>query len=362
MKRLLLISFCVIWLGLILLSGYGGYLAPSRFGALPALLVLAYPAIAVLSLVIGICLFLLRKWKGALVMLVGLFATWPSVNANFPINLSHQPADTTRCFSVMSYNVAAFDDSLWVDTTHMHPAMRLILDVDADYVMLLQPVTCGLGYDERKSIEPWLEEIDRHYPYRTRSRYDGVDLLSKYPFRAVPLSIPEHSYCYYPYVTKSTGRYAFDITLPDRRQLRLIGAYMTSFQLEDDQRRILDTTRYATSALHKLFSKMSQAFANREYNSKQLRDSLNASPANVILCTDLNDVPQSFAYRTIMGDDMHDAFRECHTGYVSTFHDHHMLFHIDHIMYRGALRAQSFKLIKSGFSDHSPIVARFAWK
>ena len=357
MKRLLLISLCVIWLGLVLLSGYGGWLAPSRFGALPALLVLAYPAFALISLVLGVCSLLFRKWLMAMVLLGGLLATWPSVNANFPIHLSHPVADSAQCFTVMSYNIAAFEHSLWEDTTQMHPIMRLILDEDADFVVMIQPVTRGLGYDERKSIEPWIDDIDRHYPYRTHSRYDGVDLLSKYPFRAVPLEIPFHSYRYFPYVIKSTNRYAFDIDLPDHKQLRIVGAYMTSYKLGN-----LDSISYSLPSPPLLFTKMDKAFEERERISKHLRDSLDASPANVILCTDLNDVPQSYAYRTLMSDDMHDAFRECHCGYTNTFHLHHMLFHIDHILYRGSLQAVGYKRIVSKASDHYPIVTKFVWR
>lgn len=357
MKRLLLISLCVIWLGIVLLAGYSGWLAPSRFGSVPALLVLAYPAIAALSLVIGVCSLLLRKWKIALVMLFGLLATWPIVNANFPVNLSQPVTDTTQCFTVMSYNVAAFDESLWTDTTRMHPAMQLILDVDADFVMMIQPVTRGLGFNERKSIEPWLDEIERHYPYRTHNRYDGVDLLSKHPFRAVPLSLPVLSYQYFPYIIKSTNCYAFDIDLPDHKQLRIVGAYMTSFKLGN-----LDSISYSLSSLPLLFTKMDKAFEERERISKQLRDSLDASPANVILCTDLNDVPQSYTYRTLVSDDMHDAFRECHCGYANTFHLHHMLFHIDHILYRGSLQAVDYHRMKCKYSDHYPIVVRFEWR
>jgi endonuclease/exonuclease/phosphatase family metal-dependent hydrolase len=357
MKRLLLISLCVIWLGLVLLSGYGGWLAPSRFGALPALLVLANPAFALISLVLGVCSLLFRKWLMAMVLLGGLLATWPSVNANFPIHLSHPVADSAQCFTVMSYNIAAFDYSLWEDTTQMHPIMRLILDEDADFVVMIQPVTRGLGYDERKSIEPWIDDIDRHYPYRTHSRYDGVDLLSKYPFRAVPLDLPVLSYRYFPYVIKSTNRYAFDIDLPDHKQLRIIGAYMTSFKLGN-----LDSISYSLPSQPLLFTKMDKAFEERERISKHLRDSLDASPANVILCTDLNDVPQSYAYRTLMSDDMRDAFRECHCGYTNTFHIHHMLFHIDHILYRGSLQAVGYKRIVSKASDHYPIVTKFVWR
>ena len=346
---------------LLLLSGYGGWLTPSFFGSVPAILVLAYPVIALLSLVMGVCSLLLRKPMMSLVMLGGLLATWPSLRANFPVNLSHPVADSTQCFTVMSYNVASFHNSLWTDTTSMHPTMRLILDEDADFVIMLQPVYGGKGYDENKSVEPWISELERHYPYRTHSRYDNVDLLSKYPFRVVTLSLPGHSYHYFPYVIKSTDRYAFDIRLPNHHQLRIIGAYMTSFQLDDDQRRILDTASYAASTLPALYEKLDKAFEHRERVSKRLRDSLDTSPANVILCTDLNDVPQSFSYRTVMGSDMHDAFKDCLTGYVNTFNAHHMYFHIDHILYRGSMHAVGFKRIKSGLSDHYPIVARFEW-
>lgn len=342
---------------LLLLSGYGGWFAPSRFGAVPALLVLAYPVIALLSILIGVCMIFLRKWVMAAVILAGLLATWPSISSNFPVNLTHPLSDTTQCFTVMSYNIAAFDHSLWEDTTQMHPIMRLILDEDADFVVMIQPVTRGLGYDERKSIEPWIDDIERHYPYRTHSRYDGVDLLSKYPFRAVPLEIPFHSYRYFPYVIKSTNRYAFDIDLPDHKQLRIVGAYMTSYKLGN-----LDSISYSLPSQPLLFTKMDKAFEERERISKHLRDSLDASPANVILCTDLNDVPQSYAYRTLMSDDMRDAFRECHCGYTNTFHIHHMLFHIDHILYRGSLQAVGYKRIVSKASDHYPIVTKFVWQ
>lgn len=362
MKRLLRTSFCIFWLGLLLLSGYGGLLAPSRFGALPAILVLAYPVVSVLSLSLVVFLLLLRKWRMAVTILVVQLATWPSIHSNFPVNVSRPVTDSTRCFTVMNYNVAGFNDRLWDDTTQMHPAMRLILDEDADFVILLQPVDRGLGYDERKSIEPWIDEIERHYPYRTHSRYDHVELLSKHPFRAVPLSLPIHDYRYFPYVIKSTERYAFDIALPNSRQLRIVGAHLTSYELNVEQRHILDTTRIKASKLPALYQRMSKAFVKRERASKQLRDSLDASPANVILCTDLNDVPQSYAYRTLIGNDLNDGFEECHTGYVSTFRDYYMLFHIDHILYRGSLRAIDYKRIASSASDHDPIVTRFEWQ
>lgn len=345
----------------IVLSGYGGWFAPSCFGAIPAILVLAYPWIVAFAIVVVLFCAIVRRWHFVVITLGAIAVTWPSLSANFPLNMPRHVVGDSCSFKVMSFNVAGFDENNRIDTTRLHENMRVILDEDADFVVMIQPTAFGLGYDERKSIAPWLHDIDNQYPYRTRSRYDGVELLSKYPFRAIPLTIPELSYRYWPYVIKSTNSFAFDIDLHGRR-LRLIAAYMTSFMLDDDERRILDTTRFHVGHVPLLFRKLSNAFVEREHLTKLLRDSLDSGPRNVIFCTDMNDVPQSFAYRTIMGSDMKDAFSQCNTGPVYTFRDHNMLFHIDHIMFRGDMRAEAYRLVKDGNSDHYPIMATFAWR
>lgn len=343
----------------VLLSGYGGWFRPSLFGAVPAVMTLAYPLVVVLALAVCIGLLLACRWLLAAVVALAIVATGPSLRANFPLNVTPSGAQTADTFRVMSYNVASFSDKLWTDRTQMHPAMRLILDEDADFVILLQPVGHGVGYNQRKSINPWLAELDRHYPYRTHSSNDEVELLSKHPFRVQPLAEPGRVYRYFPYVIESISRFAFDIRLPDSKQLRIIAAHMTSFMLAKDERRVLDSV--IVSSPWPLYAKLDTAFVRRERMSRVLRDSIDKSPANVILCADVNDVPQSFAYRTLRGHDMRDAFAECHTGYLNTFNAHNMLFHIDHILYRGSLRATGFKCLRVPFSDHYPIVATFAW-
>lgn len=353
--------FLVILVSGLLLAGYGGWMAPSHWGAVPALMVLAYPVVATVALVMGLVWLLTRRWRLAVVMLAAVLATWPSLRSNFPVNFSNHDVDSSACFTVLSYNVAAFEDSLWTDTSRMHPVMQQILDIDADLVVMIQPETYGKPYDKRKSIQPWTQDLEQHYRYRTRSSHDGVEFLSKYPFSHKPLSMPECSLEYFPYLIRAINRYAFDVNM-NGKQLRVIGAYMTSFQLDDDQRRVLDTTNYAMRTLPGLYRRLDRAFTLREHAAKDLRDSLDASPANVILCTDLNDVPQSYAWRTILGDDLHDAYGECHTGYANTFNAHHMLFHIDHILYRGNLRAVAFERLPLSGSDHYPIIARFVWQ
>ena len=90
-----------------------------------------------------------------------------------------------------------------------------------------------------------------------------------------------------------------------------------------------------------------------------LRQVINQSDANVIVCGDFNDTPTSWAYRTICGNDMKDAYAENSFGFKITYHDSHFWLTIDHILYRGNLRAVDFNRYDVKVSDHYPIMATF---
>ncbi len=354
------IALCLLAAAALLLAGYGGWLAPSRHGALPALMALAYPIVVVLSMLLALLWLVRRRWVLAVTLLASLLATWPSLRANFPIGAATAATDSTRMFRVMTYNVAAFDDHRWTDTTELHPAMQLILDQDADFVVMQQPNTRGRGALEMKSLARWAQQVTSQYPYYSFSRHDGVEILSKYPFNAQPIGELQQSYRYFPYIVSWYQYYAFDIAMPNQEPLRIIGCYMTSFQLSQGERQVLELNGNRQWRTTQLYEKMHEAFVAREHAAQLVRDTINASCPNVIVCMDLNDVPQSYAYRTIMGHDMRDSYRRSSLP-QATFNDHNMLFHIDHILYRGAMDAVNYKVIHDNSSDHYPVVATFEW-
>lgn len=344
-----------------LFAGYGGWFSPAKYGVIPGLLVLCYPIIIVVACIIALWWLLCRRWwLGALVILA-MLATWPSLNANFPVHMTVSSSEQEADFKVMSFNVEAWPDVEHPDTTQLHENMRLILAENADFVVLQQPATRGIRYDHRREIHPWLTELEAHYHYRSSSTHDGVEFLSKYPFRISALTLPDVSYQYFPYIIRSTDCFAFDIELPQLRQLRIIGAYMTSFQLDENERHLLDCSQQQWWKMPELLSKLDHAFKSRTILAQHLRDSIDSGPANIIFCCDMNDVPQSHAYRIIAGDDMKDAFCDCHMGPTYTYRIPPMLFHIDHILYRGALRVTNYRRIEGGNSDHYPITATFSW-
>ena len=104
---------------------------------------------------------------------------------------------------------------------------------------------------------------------------------------------------------------------------------------------------------------MRRSFALRGDDASTLRHAIDASPANLIVCGDMNDVSTSYVYRTICGEDLRDAWADTGFGPTYTFNANHLYVKIDHILYRGNLKPLSCSRVKGGESDHYPVVAVF---
>lgn len=80
------------------------------------------------------------------------------------------------------------------------------------------------------------------------------------------------------------------------------------------------------------------------------------SPHPIVLCGDLNDVPNSYIYNTIKGD-MQDAFLQKGFGIGRTFNSISPTLRIDYIFADKRIRISQFKRITTNYSDHYMIVA-----
>ena len=105
--------------------------------------------------------------------------------------------------------------------------------------------------------------------------------------------------------------------------------------------------------------KLDTGFISHARQADAMRQVLDDSPGDVLVMGDLNDTPGSFAYRTVCGTDLHDAWAETGLGPTYTFNSHHLYVKIDHILYRGRLKPMWCHRVKAGESDHYPLVAVF---
>lgn len=366
--KVLLLTITVVVAVLLVVSAWGGKVDPNENAWLP-LMTLGLPVFLAADVAVLLAWLVGMRWKYALIPFAALLLSWSPVRSVFPINLLSDD-DKVADFKVMSFNTMNFAP---YDPSNHNPSksMRYILDQDADFV-LLQEGSQERNYLALSNIEMMRSELEAKYPYHSDGWHD-VMILSKHPYTVVPdtvlkrindsASVPGSSYQIF--------ARAFDIEMPQGQQLRIVNIHLHSVGLADSgkdlymkitENEVSGTKSELRDIKHSIVDKLQASYRLRAGEAKLVRQLLDESPGNVILCGDFNDTPSSFSYRIVLGDDMIDTSVECGNGFNHTYHDNRFYFKIDHIFYRGDLKAVSWHRDKAGDSDHYPQIASFVWK
>lgn len=107
-----------------------------------------------------------------------------------------------------------------------------------------------------------------------------------------------------------------------------------------------------------ILRKMKTANLLRSSQARDVRQAIDRSPYPVIVCGDMNDVPNSNAYQ-IISDGLHDAFTEKGWGVGRTFKFLSPTLRIDYVLHSQSLSVERVQVLRSMQSDHSPVVADF---
>ncbi len=372
--RLLKIVAIVVTVALavvLIYAAYAGLTNPERSHLAP-LAVLAFPFVLALNVMMGLVWLIAREWRLSLIVWAAVLLSWPSVRVVSPLNMfphTYTPQEDSTKFKVLTFNVENFKVTYYNDKKREYRegqiTARYILEQNAD-VVLLQEASLHTDYNNLG----FMDSLKRVYPYRDYGYHDQV-ILSKHPYQPVVdnsikegFASPDDPLSGYHFYAR-----AFDVLVPGHK-VRFFNLHLHSLQLDtDDTRFYVDLTRLKTKESAKarqagmtLLSKLNKAFCQHAQEATLLRKLINQSDANVIVCGDFNDVPTSYAYRTIMGSDMTDAWVKCGFGPTITYHNNRLFFKIDHVLYRGDMEAVEIHRDKAGMSDHYPLVTTFVWK
>jgi len=345
---------------LLVACAYAGMVDPNDFFLAPFMM-LAFMPLLVLTLILLVVALVGRRFLSVTVLLIALVATLPISHKFFPINTSENnpamPVDESSMLKVMTYNVLGFNHHESATKSQPSKTMKLILDSDPDVVLMQEGGAGGVEWEELPSLAPYRRQIEAKYPYRYEST-EGLNILSKYPFTTVPLGNASQGRSPMGYNRNLTSHLAraYDLQLPNGKQLRLIDFRLQSFHLSFGKNM---SVRVSPDVKPSAIERMRRSFALRGDNAAALRQEIDKSPKNVIVCGDMNDVSTSHVYRLIAGNDLQDAWSKVGLGYGNTYNRHGLCYRIDHILYRGDLRALRAKRIKGGSSDHYPLMVTF---
>ncbi len=204
-------------------------------------------------------------------------------------------------------------------------------------------------------------KFDYYYYYNPvhdfdRDHHFGMVIASRYPI------IKQESESYNRKRYNATFIYAdiakgkdtfrvFNIHLQTLHFSEINRKYLEDFSLSDDA--------YIENSKN-IISKYKKGLIERRTQSDFIKKHLDQSPYPVILCGDFNDVPNSYAYRTI-GENLKNAFAEKGIGIGATFNGISPTLRIDNIFCSPSFDVRQYDRFKNKLSDHFPIVADLAF-
>lgn len=374
--NLLALIVSLVLAALLVFSAYSGHIDPIK-STVYALVAMAFPAILGLSVGMVLLLLIMRRWRISLILIVATLISWPTIKIVSPLNITthkYTAAEDSTKFKVLTFNVKNFcvmkggDDR--IDNREGQATARYILDQDAD-IVLLQEASLAADYNDLKLMKPLMKEIRKKYPYRDHGYHDQV-IWSKHPYTKVEdpaikdgFASPDDPVRNYHFYAR-----AYDVMVPGHT-VRFFNVHLHSIGLSsDDKETYMELTNLNNindkSEMRKvrygLVAKLRYAFRTHAAQARIIRQVIDQSGENVIVCGDFNDTPASFSYFTVRGKDLKDAYMDCGFGPTYTYHENRFYFKIDHVLYRGDMIATKISRDRKGSSDHYPLVATFVWK
>lgn len=337
---------------LTLLSAFGGRINP-EYVMLPSALTLALPYFAIATLVVTVAWFCAGRWFTAALGVVTLVASWGPVSTAVPLHMPSSPKDESRTFKLMTYNILHSWDQENPGMEKGNRSLQYVLRSGADLVGLQELADFDNPGEVPKFQGALRDSLFATYPYRAGTTNCDLKVLSKYPVKLVK-----------EYSTFSL----FKVNMP-WGTLHWVNMHLSSFHLTDEERKVMkevvsvkDTEAGLKEMKGSIREKLKKGFKERAERAKALREVVDQTPGALIVSGDFNDVPESYAYRILRGDDLCDAYSETSFGPVITYNRHGFWFHLDQILYRpDPLKALKVEKGRLRSSDHYPLTAEFEW-
>ncbi len=337
-----------------LLSGYAGWINPS-FWALPSMLALVFLPLFVLTVACMVAwnIYSFRSVMAITSDVVVFLLLYP-LSVVSPFGSKKLKRSDEKVFTVMSYNSFYCNDSEY-DNPVRSRTLDYVITAGADIVCMQELYSLDAAGTHGKATDTQIQKVKSMYPYRVEPGSRELVVLSRFPLTVVG---GDNGKLFFQYEVVRAYVMGTPVTI--------VNVHLPSFGLSDEERQIVNKMKDSEiqetteDIRHTIYGKLARAFEVRAEAAKVIRSLCDTIKGDLIVCGDFNDVPGSYAYRTVRGADLRDVYTETAKGYTCTFNAYMMYFHIDQMLYRGDMRALAFRRGTLRSSDHYPIMGTFA--
>lgn len=360
-SKTILVS-CNVAIALLLLAGcYGSWLNPDYFWFTSLFTIATFYFFLIL---LGFLIFwLFVKYRLSLISIIAIVLCWGPLRHVFRLRINEDfvVARKDSALRVMSWNVEHFD--ILEHKTHPEKKQQMVASINSmqpDVACFQEMVASDFSSKAINYLPDFIEWLNMpyyHYSYNPKLDFDashrfGIIILSKYPIiHKETISFPPGDY-------NSIFQYADIVKHGDT--FRVFNIHLQSLKFTAVNRQYIEDPSLKDEAdLQKsknVLDKFKTGFFKRKKQSDHIRAEIEKSPYPVIVCGDFNDVPNSYAYRTI-GKGLTNAFTEKGAGIGNTFDGISPTLRIDNIFADNHFSITQFTRTRKKLSDHFPITA-----
>jgi endonuclease/exonuclease/phosphatase (EEP) superfamily protein YafD len=343
-------------------------LSPSSI-AVFNLLPLAFPYLLLLQLLFVLLWLFVNRYL-ILIPLITMLLCGKLILSLIGIRFSDDSKkNTDQNFRLASWNVQLFD--FFNNNARPDPKMLSYAKALNADVFCTQELVFSLDSSSSFTLEKVKQKLGYKYVFAGNSRSFGVHannpetsqkqyypfclaIFSNYPIinKKKIQSIPEynHTFIWADLLVGSDTVRLFNIHLQSMHFVKKDYDFIEKI----DQQSADEISTNGQSLIRKL----KEANFQRAVQVLAVRDEIRNSPYPVILCGDMNDVPNSYAYQ-ILRDDLRDGFADKGFGIGRTFQFIAPTLRVDYVFYSASLPIKDFQIDKGFKSDHKPLVAVF---
>lgn len=342
-----------------LLACINPYINPGNW-PLVSLISLAFPFLLIL-IIAFLAWWLLVRRKWALLSGITLILGSSEITDLFAVKFynSSQEAKKEGDIRIATWNVARFIEMVRnnnMGSQTRYKMLKQIGRVNAD-ILCFQEFSSSINPDWYNNIVAVSKGLGYPYYYFHHDLdgdrlFNGNVIFSRFP-------IADTGMVRFPRPTLPEAIVFADIKV-GQKVIRVHTTHLQSNQFrKEDLSRIQEIKggkgNILSNARH-ILSKLSVAITHRSIQAEMTRTIIDNSPYPVIFCGDMNDVPNSYTYKTVKGN-LQDAFLQKSFGIGRTYTSLSPTLRIDYILADKSFDIGQYQRITTRYSDHYMVVA-----
>lgn len=319
-------------------------------------------AFIIVTLIAFLFFWLVFKPRYMLISLIVLVIGYKSISVFFAFHIPdkfdyEKPKDVLR---VVQWNVARFTE--WKRNNNKGSQTRLkmmdlIKEQNAD-VLCFQEFFSSTNPEFYNNLNHVMKELGYPHYYYAYDNDGYLHWVGQVIFSRLP--IVDSGLIRYPRPSMPESLLHADI-LFNNDTVRIYTTHLQSVQFKrrdfESIERIKNTEDGIVEESKNIFSKLKTGVVRRSSQADIVKERTRLSPHPYIITGDFNDVPNSYTYFTIKGDQLQDAFLMTGLGVGKTFSYIAPTLRIDYVLTTKDFSVKQFNRIIKNFSDHYMLVA-----